>query len=262
MEARNTALGKSLAEVLEVDVPDTLITQQAQEKYAMMMTEFREQGMADEEIKRLISPENFLKYKGIEAPDIIRDFKVSMAVDEIARLEGIEVPDYQVEEQFANIKKEQEEQGGDEEMDETMIRRKIETTLMRRLVFDFLADSADLEVVYKDKEPEFDEALLEQLAQDTMKREQTATGKEESDDETVEAEIVSEAPVAQETVEVKEEVEEVSAPVDLDDADMDPDEKAFKILVNLGMVQESPDPDSPDYDHSKDDEYAPENQNL
>lgn len=262
-EARNSALGKSLAEVLEVDVPDTLITKQAQEKYAMMMTEFREQGMADEEIKRLISPENFLKYKGIEAPDIIRDFKVSMAVDEIARLEGIEVPDYQVEEQFASIKKEQEEQGGDEEMDETMIRRKIETTLMRRLVFDFLAENADLEVVYKDKEPEFDEALLEQLAQDTIKREEAATGKEDTDSETVEAEIVSEeAPVVQETVEVKEEVEEVSAPADLDDADMDPDEKAFKILVNLGMVQESPDPDSPDYDHSTDDEFAPENQNM
>merc|ERR1712232_1002963 len=114
------------------------------------------------------------------------------------------------------------------------------------MVFDFLADNADLEVVYKDKEPEFDEALLEQLAQDTIKREEAATGKEDTNSETVEAEIVSEeAPVVQETVEVKEEVKEVSAPADLDDADMDPDEKAFKILVNLGMVQESPDPDSP-----------------
>ena len=38
----------------------------------------------------------------------------------------------------------------------------------------------------------------------------------------------------------------------------DPGEKAFAILVDLGMVELHPDPDDPDYDHSDDDEYAPE----
>ena len=103
VSARNAALAKSLAEVLEVEVPDTLVTNQAKELFAIMMTDMRDNGMPDEEIKKQIQPENFLKYKDIEKPDIVRDFKVSMACDEIARLEVMNVPDYQVEEQLQRI---------------------------------------------------------------------------------------------------------------------------------------------------------------
>jgi len=56
--------------------------------------------MDDEEIKKLITPENFTKYKDIQRPDIVDDFKTSMATDEIARLENIEVPSYQIDEQI------------------------------------------------------------------------------------------------------------------------------------------------------------------
>ena len=99
IEERNKALAGSLAEVMDVEVPDTLVTNQAREKYAQMMAEFRTQGMDDEEIKKLITPENFVKYKNIEKADIVKDFKTSMATDEIARLENIEVPAYQIDEQ-------------------------------------------------------------------------------------------------------------------------------------------------------------------
>lgn len=67
MGARNEALGASLAEVLEVEVPDTLVTNQAREKYALMMTDMRNNGMGDDEIKQMINPENFIKYKDIYA---------------------------------------------------------------------------------------------------------------------------------------------------------------------------------------------------
>ena len=67
MGARNEALGAALAERLEVEVPDTLVTNQAREKYALMMTEMKDNGMADEEIKKMINPENFVKYKDIYA---------------------------------------------------------------------------------------------------------------------------------------------------------------------------------------------------
>eukprot|EP00547_Thalassionema_nitzschioides_P013217 CAMPEP_0194261578 /NCGR_PEP_ID=MMETSP0158-20130606/46096_1 /TAXON_ID=33649 /ORGANISM="Thalassionema nitzschioides, Strain L26-B" /LENGTH=823 /DNA_ID=CAMNT_0039001703 /DNA_START=15 /DNA_END=2486 /DNA_ORIENTATION=- len=164
--ARNAVLGKSLSEVLSVDVPDTLVTNQAREKFAMMMTDMRDNGVDDEEIKKQISPENFLKYKDIVKEDIIKDFKVSMAVDEIARLEGIDVPDYQVEEQVANIKKDVQE---GEEFDEKMVRSKVETTLQRQLVFDFLAENADLEVEFE--EEQFDEQLLQNLAEESLERE-------------------------------------------------------------------------------------------
>ena len=168
MDARNKGLGAALSGLVDVEVPDTLITNQAKEKYAVMMTDFRDQGMADDDIKKLISPENFLKYKDIEKADIVKDFKVSMAIDEIARLEGIEVPSYQVDEQLEALKK---EAPSDEKIDENMLRSKIETTLQRRLVYDFLAEHGVATVSYED-DATFDENLMENLAAESLKREE------------------------------------------------------------------------------------------
>jgi hypothetical protein len=36
----------------------------------------------------------------------------------------------------------------------------------------------------------------------------------------------------------------------------DPGEKAYQILVDLGIVEVTPDPEDPSYDSSKDDEYV------
>jgi len=163
-EVRNKALSDALADVMDVEVPDTLVTNQAREKYAQMMAEFRTQGMDDDQIKNLITPENFLKYKDIEKADIVKDFKTSMATDEIARLESIEVPSYQIDEQLEAVKK---EAAGEELGDENLLRSKIESTLMRRMVFDFLADHANLEVEYTEEE-EFDEELMEKIAKETI----------------------------------------------------------------------------------------------
>jgi len=190
MGARNEALGKALSECMDVDVPDTLVTNQAREKYAMMMTEMRDSGMADEEIKKLISPENFVKYKEIEKPDIIRDFKISMAVDEIARLENIQVPAYQIDEQIQSLKDQAAKEGTETgDMDDEQMRRKVESTLERRAVYDFLAEGANLDVEYVDEgEEQFDEALMEKLAAESLAREEEAekaAGEEEQGEQDV-----------------------------------------------------------------------------
>jgi len=167
---RNEAIAKALAEVMEVQVPDTIVTTQAREKYATMMAEFRDQGMADEEIKKLITPENFLKYKDIYKGDIIKDFKVTLAVEELAKLENIEVPAYQIDEQMENLKMEAQQAG--DEFDEGMVRQRVQATLQSRLVFDFLAENADLEIEYVDEnDVKIDQELLAKLAEDSLKRE-------------------------------------------------------------------------------------------
>lgn len=38
---------------------------------------------------------------------------------------------------------------------------------------------------------------------------------------------------------------------------LEPNERAFQILLNLGMIIEHPDPDLPNYDHTFDDEFVP-----
>mmetsp|Transcript_951 Transcript_951/g.1436 ORF Transcript_951/g.1436 Transcript_951/m.1436 type:complete len:667 (+) Transcript_951:32-2032(+) len=277
VDSRNKAIATALAEIMDVEVPDTLVTNQAREKYAQMMAEFRDQGMADDEIKKLITPENFLKYKNIEKPDIVRDFKISMATDEIARLEGIEVPSYQVEEQLEAIKKENANMVDSEDFDETLMRSKIESTLMRRMVYDYLADVSNLTIEYEEnKEGQFDAELMERLAQESLEREKVEIEAEDVVDLEQEDKVETVAEVAAvEEIETEDAtiVEDESADqfeelsnetstvekVEIKDEkykDMDPEEKAFNILLDLGMVDSTPDPSSPDYDNSHDNEIV------
>lgn len=270
MGVRNEALGKALSEIIETEVPDTLVTNQAREKYAMMMTDMRDSGMADEEIKKMINPENFIKYKDIEKGDIVRDFKISMAVDEIARLENIQVPAYQVEEQIQSLKDQATKEGQSTEgMDDEQMRRKVESTLERRMVYDLLAEVAELEVEYVEEE-KFDEALLEKLAQESLEREEAeaaAKAEQASEEGKQQDDIVATAAVVEEeAVSVEEEadvVEEVTEPVKAEETTvspgeidasryegMDQEEKAFSILKDLGMIELHADPDSPDFDAS------------
>ena len=249
--ARNAALGKALAQVMDVDVPDTLVTNQAREKFAMMMSEMRDGGVADEEIKRQISPENFLKYKAIVKDDIVRDFKISMATDEIARLEGIDVPDYQVEEQMEAIRK---DAGESEEFDENMIRAKVQTTLQRQAVMDWLAERAELEVEYTEDGVQVDEKLLEELAEQSLKREAESL---QVDPAVVEAVVEDTAVVVEETAKAPSAPAPPTPAVEQDDAELSLEEKAFRALVDSGAVQINKSPDDPDYDHSADDEVAP-----
>lgn len=259
--ARNAALAKSLAKVMDVEVPDTLVTNQARDKFAMMMSDMRANGVSDEEIKNQISPENFLKYKKIVKDDIVADFKVSMATDEIARIEGIEVDDYQVEEQMEAIKKEAAESS--EEMDDAQMRARVEATIQRQMVMDFLAENADLDVEFIDGEGDFDEGLMEKLAQESLEREEEMKAKaaaEAAAEETGESEVeavvdavvVEAEEAAAEEAPAEEAPAEEAAPVaeaeaepeaeaapeeeDRDTSDMSLEDKAFYALMDSGAL--------------------------
>jgi trigger factor len=248
--ARNAVIAKSLSEVLEVEVPDSLVTNQAREKFALMMTDMRNNGVSDEEVKNQIKPENFLKYKKIVRDDIVRDFKVSMATDEIARMENIEVPDYQVEEQMEAIRKDAAE--SDEKFDETLIRGKVEATLQRSAVMDFLAEKGNLKVEYTDDGEKFDEALLEEIAEETIKREAEISASTEGESATTLTPVVDavveepkvEPVVAkvQPTPEPKEEAAAESAtPEKRDYSSMTLEEKAYYALKDAGALDDSAD---------------------
>lgn len=237
--SRNAALGKALAELMEVEVPDTLVTQQAREKFAMMMTDMRNNGVSDAEIKNQISPENFLKYKKVVKDSIVKDFKVSMAVDEIGRMEGIDVPDYQVDEQLQGIREEATKSG--EEFDETQIRPRVEATLQREAVLDFLAENANLDIIFE--EETFDENLMNQLADEAVAREE---GGIDGDATVVEAEVIPEPEVpvisAEDSVETPtpeatKKTEEATEPVERDYSSMTKEEKAYYALLDAGALE-------------------------
>lgn len=51
------ALEDAILAVTEVEIPETLIIEQAREKFAIMMTEFKDQGQPDEQIQKMITKE-------------------------------------------------------------------------------------------------------------------------------------------------------------------------------------------------------------
>ena len=240
--ARNAALAKALAETLDVEVPDTLVTNQAREKFALMMTDMRNNGVADEEIKKQINPENFLKYKNIVKDDIVKDFKVSMATDEIARMESIEVPDYQVEEQLEAIKKDAEQSGSADDFDEASIRPKVESTLQRNAVMDFLAEKSNLKVEFTSAEEEkFNEALFEQLAEESLAREQEMTNAAEAGESpvsNVEADVQAKAEDKESTTTAVTEESKSAAAGDRDYSTMSLEEKAYYSLLDAGALSD------------------------
>ena len=237
--ARNAALSKALAETMDVEVPDTLVTNQAREKFALMMTDMRNNGVDDEEIKKQINPENFLKYKKIVKDDIIKDFKVSMATDEIARMEAVEVPDYQVEEQLEAIKKDAEQSGSADEFDEAAIRPKVEATLQRNAVMEFLAENSNLKAEFTDEDDEkFNEELFEQLAEDSLAREEELSKSSEAGESP--APEVEAAPVAKAEAKVPEVADKPKAETadDRDYSAMSLEEKAYYSLLDSGALDE------------------------
>jgi len=190
LNARNECLGKALIPRLTISIPDTILTNQAREKYAVMMTEMRDQGMADAEIKKLITPDNFLKYKKAATSMITNDFVQSFACEKIALLEDIETPAYEVAEQLEQLREQAKKEGDDADFDESAVRPKVEATLQRRLVYDLLAEKANLTPDYS-LEPEFDADLMEKLANESLEREQQEISTSDTDSEVVDAEIES-----------------------------------------------------------------------
>ena len=179
-------------------------------------------------------------YKEIVKDDIIKDFKVSMATDEIARMEAVEVPDYQVEEQLEAIKKDAEQSGSADDFDETQIRGKVEATLQRNAVMDFLADKSNLKVEFSEEgEDEFNEELLEKLAEESLAREEEmakTTEAGESPVPQVEAEPAAKAEEP-EPVAVAEE-SEAPAAEDRDYSTMSLEEKAYYSLLDAGALND------------------------
>jgi len=255
--ARNAALAKALSQVMDVEVPDTLVTNQARDKFAMMMSDMRNNGVADEEIKKQINPENFLKYKKIVKDDIVADFKVSMATDEIARIEGIEVEDYMVEEQMESIK--QEMIDSKEDFDETQIRSRVEATLQRQGVMDFLAENADLDVKFVEGEGDFDASLMEKLAEESLAREKEI--EEKSTEETGES---ATPPVVEAVVEaVVEEAEAAAEEAPVAEADPEPAEEDVEPEPEpVAEVEAEPEPEKEEAEPEPEPEPEPEDRDT
>ncbi|KAA8494899.1 Trigger factor [Porphyridium purpureum] len=141
------ALEDKLREITEVALPVTLVQERTKSKFASMMADWKDQGMPEEQVRALITPENFEKYAKKAGPNVEKQLALSFAFQKIAEIEGLKPSAGEVDDQITIVRGELKGQ----EVDEELLRENVEAELVREKVLDFLKDSATIKLVPKAK---------------------------------------------------------------------------------------------------------------
>lgn len=141
----NKALEDEIVQLVDVDIPETLIDEQTKTKFANMMSDFKAKGMDDAQVKNMITKENFDKYKKTSYNNTVRSLRISFVIGEIAKKEGIKVDAAELESEMANIR----QQYAGEEIDEEQARSRVEAELERKKVLEFLKNANTVKLIPK-----------------------------------------------------------------------------------------------------------------
>ena len=74
------ALEERIVELVDVEIPETLIDEQTKTKFANMMSDFKAKGMDDAQVKSMITKENFEKYKKTSYDNTVRSLRISFVI--------------------------------------------------------------------------------------------------------------------------------------------------------------------------------------
>ena len=111
------------------------------------------QGSTDEQLQEMASEENYVRYKEISRPNVNKIVILGMAFRDIAEKEGIAVEPQEVQEQLDSINI-QAKQKGESPPDQRAAADEIMNVLLRRKVFDMLAQGATITWIDQPKEGE------------------------------------------------------------------------------------------------------------
>jgi FKBP-type peptidyl-prolyl cis-trans isomerase (trigger factor) len=153
------ALTKALVATLpeEFEVPETLVDQITKEKFAMMLGDLREQGKPDEELKELVTPENYEAYKSVSRPMATASIKADFALKAVAMQQGLAVPEEQVEDELMTLQAQAVQRG--EKFKPSQVRPKVQQQLEKNLILDWLAGFATITEVDAKDEADVSEIL-------------------------------------------------------------------------------------------------------
>lgn len=145
--SRNDGLAKALLEVTTMNkIPESLVEENTQQRFQQMLMDFKEQGSTDEQLQEMASPENFERYKEISRKSVNQVVTLGMAFRDIAEKEGIAVSQEEITEQLDGLNA-QAKQRGEAPPDPRLASDEIMNVLLRRKVFNMLAEHATIEWV-------------------------------------------------------------------------------------------------------------------
>lgn len=134
------AFEDKLAEIVQVDLPETLLEEQMKKNFANMMAGFSNQGMSSDQIKAMVTKENFELYKERGLDKAVKALKVNFAMTEIAKVFDIKASEEEVQAQIELAKI----QAKGEPLDEEAVKDQVESQLERNMVLGKLKETATI----------------------------------------------------------------------------------------------------------------------
>mmetsp|Transcript_15459 Transcript_15459/g.25754 ORF Transcript_15459/g.25754 Transcript_15459/m.25754 type:complete len:527 (+) Transcript_15459:107-1687(+) len=140
--ARNEALASALLDVADVkQLPESLVEENTQSRFQQMLADFKEQGSTDEQLQEMMTPEKYEKYKELSRKNVEKIVKLGMVFRDVAEKEKIVITPEEVQEQMEGLKM-QAKQKNEPMPDEARAKEEIENVLLRKKVFNMLAENA------------------------------------------------------------------------------------------------------------------------
>lgn len=151
---RNDALAAALLEITTISqLPISLIEENTQARFQQMLMDFKQSGSTDEQIQEMMTEEKYLKYKELSKPNVEKIVKLGMVFRDIAEKEGLQVTKDEIKEQYDGLVM-QAKQKNEQPPDEYAASEEIENILLRKKVFGFLADNAEIEYIDAPEQPQ------------------------------------------------------------------------------------------------------------
>jgi trigger factor len=136
----NRAIEDALAEITEVTLPETMVEERVKNKFAKMLSDFKEKGMSEDQVKAMVTKENYELYRKRALKNVERSLIVNFAITKIAGELQLTAPEDEVEGQMELIRAELR----GEEMDEAKIKDQVIAQLERDMVLAHLKKSASI----------------------------------------------------------------------------------------------------------------------
>lgn len=136
----NRAVEDALVAITDVALPETMVEERVKTKFANMLADFKERGMSDDQVKAMVTKENYELYKKRARQNVERSLTANFAITTIARQLGVKVDKQDIEDQMMIARKDMK----GEEIDEEKVRDQIEAHLERDLVLEHIKKSAKI----------------------------------------------------------------------------------------------------------------------
>jgi trigger factor len=136
----NRAIEDALAEITEVTLPETMVEERVKNKFAKMLSDFKEKGMSEDQVKAMVTKENYELYRKRALKNVERSLIVNFAITKIAGELQLTAPEDEVEGQMELIRAEMR----GEEMDEAKIKDQVIAQLERDMVLAHIKKSANI----------------------------------------------------------------------------------------------------------------------